>query len=105
MKDINYKTEDTSISVNLKYSVAHRMKFYHKGKCWPKHTQCLITINGVIEGFGTVIKHDIDKDNQSFAYKMATKKALEHFNYREGRKEIWKMVHKQLETLEDEHKH
>ncbi len=96
MKEIVYITEDKSIEVKLVYISKRRYKNYrHIGKCWPIHTQCLLYYNGLLESFGTVIKHNVDEHDSFYAYREATKKALEAstLSIKWIRSEIWKLFH------------
>jgi len=90
--EITYKSKDESIEIKLVYIVKHRFHRYSIGKSWPKHTQCLLFVDGLLLGFGEVVKHNQDEDNQEFAYKKATQKILHLINLREIRKELWNKV-------------
>lgn len=92
-KEIIYKVEDDDYEVKLVYIVKRRLHNYKNiGKSYPKHTQCLCFINGLIVGFGEVVKHEADKDNQNLAYKLATKKVMDKIIFKDIRKEIWMKV-------------
>ncbi len=91
--EIYYKTPDNSIRIKLVYSIGRELKQYAGiGKSYPPQTQCLFFVNGFLRGCGTVVKHEKDKNNQNFAFKLATKKALADFKCKWIRKEIWKIV-------------
>jgi hypothetical protein len=91
--EITYSTEDDSIKVKLVYIVNRRFHNYEGiGKSWPKHTQCLMFINGLIAGYGEVVKHEKDEDNQKYAYLLATKKVMDKIQLKFIRKEIWEKV-------------
>jgi hypothetical protein len=49
-------------------------------------------MNGLIIGYGEVIKHEKDADNQNFAYREATKKVINKINIKSIRKELWEKV-------------
>lgn len=96
--EIVYKTNDESIQITLKYIVGRGFHNYPGiGKSWPKHTQCLCFVNGLMKGFGEVVKHEKDPDNQKLAYKLATKKAIDKIGLKFVRKELWLRV---LDTIE-----
>ena len=97
--EINYQTKDKSIDIKLVYIVKRQLKMYYIGKTWPKHTQCLFYYNGLLRGFGTVVLHYTDKDNQRLAYKLATKKAIVDYTQRWLRKELWKTVITELDKI------
>ena len=90
--EINYKTDDESIDIKLLYIVKQKLTRYRKDKYWPKHTQCLLFYNGLLLGFGEVIKHEKDSDNQSLAYKLATKKVMDKIFLPYIRRELWKKL-------------
>lgn len=92
-------TSDKSYEVKLVYIVKHRLHFYRGNKSYPKHTQCLCFINGLIVGFGEVIKHENDIDNQNFAYKLATKKVINNINCKFIRKELWGKLFNNLNSV------
>jgi len=94
---IEYTTKDTSLNIKIEYKVARSFKNYPGiGKAWPKETQCLVYINGLLRGNGSVIKHEKDLDNQEYAYKLATKKAINCINLKFIRKEIWEILNNKL---------
>jgi len=90
--EINYISDDKSIQIKLTYIVTHNLEISSFGKSWPKHTQCLLFYNGLLKGFGTVIKHEKDKDDPKLAIKLCTKKATECINSKWLRKDLWKIV-------------
>ena len=97
--EITYKTADESVEIKLVYIVKHRLKVYGGiGKSWPKHTQCLLFMNGLLLGFGEVVKHKEDKDNQAFAFKEATRRVIDKINIKFMREEIWRKVLSAIET-------
>ena len=101
--EISYTSQDKSIEVRLVYIVKRRLRFYKGiGKSWPKHTQCLAFVNGLIVGYGEVIKHENDADNPNFAYKEATKKVMGKINIKSIRQELWKILHSVLKARTDE---
>jgi len=91
--EITYTTQDKTIEVKLVYIVKQRLHNYPGiGKSWPKHTQCLAFVNGLLSSYGEVVKHEKDLDNQSYAFKEATRKALNKINLKCIREELWKKV-------------
>lgn len=76
MEDIIYKSSDNSLEIRLQFIVKNRLRYTHLGKSWPKHTQCLIYSNGLLDSFAQIIKHSRDEDNQKFAYKLVAEKCL-----------------------------
>ena len=94
---ITYITPDKSIEVKLVYIVKRRLHNYAGfGKTWPKHTQCLCYINGLFHSFGEAVKHEKDVDDQKFAFKIATGKALLKLNAKDIRQELWKKLFAEL---------
>lgn len=101
LPDIEYSSEDESVKIKLVYIVGRRLHVYPGiGKTWPKHTQCIMYVNGLVQGFGEVVKHELDKDNPSYAFKMATTKALEQLLMKDLRKSLWQIVKKEIKNLE-----
>jgi len=80
MEDIIYKTSDNSLEIRLQFIVKNRLKYTHLGKGWPKHTQCLIYSNGLLNSFETIIKHNKDEDNQAYAYRLVAEKCMQTIN-------------------------
>lgn len=72
---ILYTTDDNSINVKLTFNQASRMIITHAGKSLPKHTQCLLYVNGVLEHFSTIRKHYKDEDNQNEAFHISAVQA------------------------------
>lgn len=102
--EITYTTEDGSIEVRLLYIVKRRLRNYPGiGKSWPKHTQCLCFLNGLMHSFGEVVKHEKDPDNQAYAFKKATEIAVEEINLKHVRSELWVKVRQGIKdgTLTD----
>ena len=97
--EITYKTKDESIEIKLVYIVRTRLHNYKGvGKTWPKHTQCLMFVNGLLEGYGEVVKHEKDTDNQKFAFKEATNRVMHKINLKFIREELWKKVLNEVEN-------
>jgi hypothetical protein len=100
--EIIHKSENSSITYELKYIVKPVLRNYGGiGRSYPKCTQCLIFANGLLKSSGEVTKHARDEDNQQYAYREATKKALENIGYKSLRKELWKKVFSEIDKLED----
>jgi retron-type reverse transcriptase len=78
MKEVIYKSADSTMTILLQFRVQRRLKFTHLGKGWPKHTQCLMFIDGLLEHFETIVKHKKDEDNQLYAYKFVAEKCLKN---------------------------
>lgn len=95
--EITY-SPDESMTIQLVYSCGTKLKMTSLGKTWPKHTQCLMYMNGLLQSFGTVVKHANDIDDPKFAYKLVTTKALT-LNNKWLRKTIWGLVHTKLKEL------
>lgn len=76
MKEVICKFTDGTMIIRLEFRVQRRLKFTHLGKGWPKHTQCLMFIDGLLEHFETIVKHKKDEDNQLYAYKLVAEKCL-----------------------------
>ena len=96
-----YVSPDNTIKIELVYIVIKVLKIYPGiGKTYPKHTQCLVYINNILAGFSTVIKHEFDEDNQNYAYKLVTKKAMKFINTKFIRKEVWKRVNSELKLFD-----
>ncbi len=90
---ITYITDDESIEIKLQYIAKQRLHIYSKqGKVYPKHTQCLMFKNGLLVGYGEVIKHNNDIDNPEFAFKEATRKVMDKINIKFIREELWAKV-------------
>jgi len=99
--EITYITNDKSIEVKLVYIVKTRLHNYGGiGKTWPKHTQCLMFVNGLLAGYGEVVKHEKDTDNQKFAFKEATNRVMNKMNLKFIREELWKKVLKEVDSLQ-----
>lgn len=92
--EIVYKAPDESIEIKLVYITSRRKLKYYKayGKAWPRITQCLMFYNGLIVGFGEVVKHQSDVDNVEFAMRLATKRVLSKLPSKLLRTDIWKLV-------------
>jgi hypothetical protein len=91
MEDIIFKA-DESLTIRLHFIVKNRLKYTHLGKGYPKHTQCLMYSNDLLDCFETIIKHANDEDNQSFAYKLVGEKCLKHINNKWLRNEVRKLL-------------
>ncbi len=96
MEDIIYKTSDNSLEVRLQFIVAKRLKYTHLGKIYPKHTQCLMYSNGLLDCFETVIKHAKDEDNQVHAYKLVAEKCLKTISNKWLRSQVRLMLNEVL---------
>lgn len=95
--EINYITDDKSIAYKLVYITGRRLRGYRRDKSHTIVTQCLLYRNGLIIGFGEVVKCEKDKDNTTFAQMLATKKVMSLIPFRDIRCKIWNL-------LKEEHK-
>lgn len=100
MKDITLNSSDDSIRVKLVYIIKFRFHRYGLGKSWPKHTQCLMFINDLLVGYGEVVKHANDEDNESYAIKAATAKVMPKLVFKDMRTELWNKI---LIALDEKH--
>lgn len=101
LPDIEYSSQDDSMKVKLVYIVGRRLHVYPGiGKTWPKHTQCILYVNGLVHSFGEVVKHELDNDNPGYAFKAATTKAFEKLWMKDLRKILWDKVKEEIKTLE-----
>lgn len=66
--------------VTVEFFTGHRLKRYWKDKYWPKTTQCLIKVDGLIAALGEVIKHEKDIDNPKDAKLFSFRKSLNEKN-------------------------
>lgn len=90
--EVTYTSED-NFEVRLVYIVKPRYRNYPGiGKCWPKHTQCLMFINGLFVGHGEVVKHQLDEDNKRYAIVAATKKVMNKIHFTDIRKKLWEQI-------------
>ena len=88
-------------NVELHYKTAHPLRKSYKGKHWPKTTQCLIFLNGLLKGSGEVVKHENEKsDNFAYALRLATKKAIPCLKFKDSRIAIWKLLDKEIKIME-----
>lgn len=100
MEDIIYISPDKSLKIRLQFIVKNRLKYTHLGKGWPKHTQCLLYSNGLLDCFETVIKHAKDEDNQIFAYKLVAEKCLATITNKWVRSQVRLELNKTLKLKE-----
>lgn len=96
MKDIIYTTGDKSLEIKLVFIVKNRLKYTHLGKGWPKHTQCLMYSNGLLDCFETIVKHNNDVDDQKFAYKLVAEKCLKNIKNKWLRGEVRNVLDESL---------
>lgn len=66
----------------------------HRGKHWPKTTQCIIYDGQRIIGLGEVVKHEKDPDNPKYARINSAKKAFNNCGglWKEIRTKLWKKI-------------
>lgn len=99
MKDIVYKSSDGSLEIRLQFIVKGKLKFTHLGKSWPKHTQCLMFSNGMLDCFETIVKHANDKDDPKYAYKLVAEKCLKHIKNKWLRSQVRLELDKCLQDI------
>lgn len=98
MEDIIYKTSDNSVEIRLQFIVKNRLKYTHLGKGWPKHTQCLMYSNGLLDCFETIVKHQKDVDNQVYAYRLVAEKCIKTINNKCLRDQVRIALNRALEN-------
>lgn len=62
--------------VEVSFIIAEADNVTSYGAVVATHTQCIVTKNGLVIGFGTAIKHEADKPNALYGCQMAMEKAL-----------------------------
>jgi len=92
MINLKYSTQDKSLNYKITFIKTNELHIYYVGKSYPLTTQCLIFENDLLIGYGTVVKHDKDMDNQQIGYIEATKKAIKNIPIKEIRTNIWEIV-------------
>lgn len=89
----SHEVEKEGKKYTLEFRVGYPYRRSHKGKHWPKVTQCLIYLDGLLVSQSEVTKHANDADNQDFANKLAAKKAFATAPvWKELRNEFWKQI-------------
>ena len=99
MGKVEWVSGDTSLKIELGFNVVRRMKIYHVGKAFPIHTQCVLTVNGIVEAFETVIKHSIDENNPKFAHKLCAERVLKNIGNKWVRSQVRIGLNKYIENL------
>jgi len=56
-------------------------------------------LNGLLKGSGEVVKHENEKDNPAYAYRLATKKAIFCIYSKDVRTKIWKLLDEEIKKL------
>lgn len=87
-----YITEDKSMNISLTFEQTTQLVYYRGDKYYPKHTQCILEVNGLIKGVGTVVKYEGDLDNPKWAYIYSAKKALKNLNEKDLRTKFWDQI-------------
>lgn len=100
MEDIIYKSSDSSLEIRLQFIVKSRLKHTHLGKGWPKHTQCLLYSNGLLDCFETIVKHKKDEDSPKFAYKLVAEKCLKSIDNKWLRGQVRIKLNEALKKIE-----
>ena len=89
------ETSDSS-TFTVEFNIGAPIRFSYKGKHWPKTTQCIIKLNGLIVGFGEAVKHENDSDNAQYGRVYAAKKAFKNASiWPEMRTKLWKQILRQ----------
>lgn len=89
-----------SITFTIEFIIARPLRRNHRSIHTPKTTQCLVYQDGLLLGFGTVVKHENDVDNQDVANVNAAKIAFQNAfpnsdpDSRAIRTELWKALRK-----------
>lgn len=96
MKDIIYQSSDGTLQIRLQFIVVNRLRNTHLGKSWPKHTQCLMFTNGLLDCFETIVKHQKDQDNQVFAYRLVAEKCLKNISNKWMRTQVRTLLNEEL---------
>lgn len=78
---------------SVEFLTGNPLRRYWRDKCWPRVTQCVIKRDGLIIGFGEVVKHERDIDNPRHGRLFAAKKA-----FKEAETKCWWMPKKELFT-------
>lgn len=97
---IKYESQDGSLKYELVFIQKANLIYTSRGKSWPIHTQCLLIENGLLQSFGTVVKHAEDPDNFKYAITASAKKALSTYNHKSIRRELWKIIFELIEVGE-----
>lgn len=97
--EINYITDDKSLSYRVVYIVGRKLRGYKGDKTYPKVTQCLLFKNNLLVSFAEVVKCDNDKDNIEYAIKLVTKKVIKDVYFTDIRKSLWKLIDEELTKL------
>lgn len=97
--NIEYITEDKSLKYRLEYIVGRKLRGIRGDKTHPPVTQCLLYRNGLLLGFGEVVKCEGDVHNIEFARKLATKKVMQLIPFRDVRTKIWEQINTKYKPL------
>tara|TARA_Y100000361_G_scaffold151369_1_gene168685 strand:- start:439 stop:999 length:561 start_codon:yes stop_codon:yes gene_type:complete len=90
--DISYVTSDKSLRIEVQYKQSVVTKHYSTGKTPVVQTQCLVYVNGYLDGVGTVACNHRDTHNPATGHREASKKAFECINLKFIRTELWKRL-------------
>lgn len=99
MRKIVWISSDKSLHIELHLVCKRRLKYYYVGKSYPIHTQCLLWVNGLLEFYSHIIKHDKDEHDLKFAFKLAAEKALQSIENKWTRSQVRIELNKFLKTL------
>ena len=87
---IKYTTSDQQTTTVLKFK---QVTQYKTESTFTIHTQCVVKVNSLIQGVGTVVKYYGDIDNPKWAYFYSAKKALKDTNItKEVKSVLWKQL-------------
>jgi hypothetical protein len=98
-RELIYKSQDDSLEFKFQFIVKRNLRYTHLGKSWPKHTQCLMFCNGLLNCFETIIKHEKDEDNQVYAYKLVAEKCITKSYYNSFKHELLSFISDNIEKL------
>lgn len=90
--EIKYESKDKSVKISLTYKTSHPQKYYRGlGKAWPRVTQAILNYCDVLY-IASVVKHDKDVDNLSYAIRACSKKVLTNIHDKNTRTILWKQI-------------
>lgn len=101
MTYITHTTSDKQTTTVLKFDQSTQLVHYRGATIFPLHTQCVVEVNGLIQGVGKVVKHYGDVDNPRWAYIYSAKKALKETTVpKEVRSILWKQLLDTVKLIE-----
>lgn len=99
MDKVVWISSDMSLQIELHFVCKQRLKYYYVGKSYPIHTQCLLWVNGLLESYSHIIKHDRDYHDPKFAFKLAAERVLKSVDNKWTRSQVRIELNKFIETL------